>query len=86
MPTVEQEQIYNLRSQINKLQAQINFLYKHLNVEYIEEVNPSDDPEVIKVLRTGNAMEAIKLYRGRNNAGLAEAQIAVEEIRARLGL
>lgn len=86
MPTVEQEQIFNLKSQINKLQAQINFLYKHLNVEYVEDVNPADDPEVIKVLRTGNVMEAIKTYRGRHNAGLAEAQLAVEEMRARLGL
>ncbi len=86
MPTVEQEQIYHLKSQINKLQAQINFLYKHLNVEYIEEVNPSDDPEVIKVLRTGNVMEAIKVYRERHDAGLAEAKLAVDEMRARLGI
>jgi ribosomal protein L7/L12 len=86
MPTVEQEQIYNLRSQINKLQAQIDFLYKHLNVEFIEDVNPSDDPAVIKVLRTGNIIEAIKTYRERHNAGLAEAKIAVDEMRARLGL
>jgi len=86
MPTVEQEQIYNLKSQVNKLQAQINFLYKHLNVEYIEDVNPADDPEVIKVLRTGNVMEAIKSYRERHNAGLAEAKLAVDDMRARLGL
>ncbi len=86
MPTVEQEQIYNLRSQINKMQAQIDFLYKHLNIEFIEDINPSDDPEVIKVLRTGNVMEAIKLYRERHDAGLAEAKIAVDEMRARLGL
>jgi ribosomal protein L7/L12 len=86
MPTVEQEQIYNLKSQLNKLQAQINFLYKHLNVEYIEDINPADDPEVIKVLRTGNIMEAIKTYRERHNAGLAEAKLAVDDMRARLGL
>ena len=86
MPTVEQEQIFNLKSQINKLQAQINFLYKHLNLEYIEDVNPADDPAVINVLRTGNVIEAIKIYRERHDAGLAEAKIAVDEIRARLGL
>jgi ribosomal protein L7/L12 len=86
MATVEQEQIYNLKSQINRLQAQIDFLYKHLNVEYLEDINPSDDPEVIKVLRTGNVMEAIKTYRERHNAGLAEAKLAVDDMRARLGL
>lgn len=86
MATVEQDQIYSLRSQINRLQAQIDFLYKHLNVEFIEDVNPSDDPAVIKILRGGNVMEAIKLYRERHNAGLAEAKLAVDEMRARLGL
>lgn len=86
MPTVEQDQIYSLKSQVNRLQAQIDFLYKHLNVEFIEDINPSDDPAVIKVLRTGNVIEAIKIYRERHNAGLAEAKIAVDEMRARLGL
>ena len=86
MATVEQEQIYNLKSQVNKLQAQINFLYKHLNLEYIEEVNPADDPAVINVLRTGNIIEAIKVYRERHDAGLAEAKLAIDEMRARLGL
>jgi ribosomal protein L7/L12 len=86
MPTVEQEQIFNLKSQINSLQAQVNFLYKHLNLEYIEDVNPADDPAVIKVLRTGNVIEAIKIYRERHDAGLAEAKLAVDEMRARLGL
>jgi ribosomal protein L7/L12 len=86
MPTVEQDQIYSLKSQVNKLQARLDFLYKHLNVEYIEDVNPSDDPEVIKILRTGNVIEAIKVHRERHNTGLAEAKMAVDDMRARLGL
>lgn len=86
MATVEQEQIYSLKSQVNRLQAQIDFLYKHLNVEFIEDINPSDDPAVIKVLRTGNVIEAIKVYRERHNVGLAEAKMAVDDMRARLGL
>ncbi len=86
MPTVEQDQIYSLKSQVNKLQAQIDFLYKHLNLEFIEDINPSDDPEVIKILRTGNVIEAIKVHRERHNTGLAEAKMAVDDMRARLGL
>ncbi|MFN8411479.1 MAG: hypothetical protein U0Z26_03740 [Anaerolineales bacterium] len=86
MSTEEQRQIYELKSRINQLEAQVNFLYKHLNVTFVEETNPNDDPEVIKALRETNLMEAIKVYRLRHNAGLAEAKAAVEEMQARLGL
>ena len=86
MATLEQQQIASLKSDIYKLQARIEFLYKHLGLTFVEDINPSDDPEVIKVLRTGNVIEAIKVYRLRYNAGLAEAKTAVDEMRVRLGL
>jgi ribosomal protein L7/L12 len=86
MPTVEQHEIAALKSYIYKLEARIEFLYKHLGLEYVEPVNPDDDPEVINALRKGNVVEAIKVYRERHKAGLAEAKNAVDEMRARLGL
>lgn len=86
MSTEEQRQIYGLKERINKLEAQVDFLYKHLGVTFVEEIHPSDDLEVINVLRTGNILEAIKVYRSRHDAGLAEAKIAVEEMQSRLGL
>jgi hypothetical protein len=86
MPTLEQQQIASLKTEIYKLQARVEFLYNHLGLEYVEETSPSDDPEVVNALRAGNVLEAIKVFRMRTNADLSTAKVAVEEIRARLGL
>jgi hypothetical protein len=86
MPTLEQQQIASLKTEIYKLQARVEFLYSHLGLEYVEETSPSDDPEVVNALRTGNVLEAIKVFRMRTNADLSTAKLAVEEMRARLGL
>ena len=86
MSSEEQRQIYDLKTRVNKLEAQVNFLYKHLDITFVEETLLTDDPEVVKALRTGNEIEAIKAYRLRTNAGLVEAKAAVDEMRSRLGL
>ena len=86
MPTQEQQEIYLLRQRIVRLEAQVDFLYRHLGVTFVEEVHASDDPKIIAVLRSNNMIEAIKLYREKHDVGLAEAKIAVEEMRQRLGI
>jgi ribosomal protein L7/L12 len=40
----------------------------------------------VEMLKKGNKIEAIKIYREIYNCGLAEAKQAVEGIEARLGL
>ena len=86
MPTEDQRQIYELKSRLFKLEAQVDFLYKHLGVTFVEDIHASNDPNVVKALRAGNVLDAIKAYRLKTNAGLEEAKIAVEEIRSRLGI
>lgn len=86
MPTQEQQEIYDLRQRINRLGAQVEYLYKHLGITFVEDVQAGDDPKVLAALRSNNVIEAVKLYRERFNVGLAEAKIAVDEIRARVGL
>ena len=86
MPTEDQRQIYELKSRLFKLEAQVDFLYKHLGVTFVEDIHASDDPDVVKALRAGNVLDAIKAYRLKTDAGLEEAKIAVEEIRSRLGI
>jgi ribosomal protein L7/L12 len=86
MSTIEQQDIAALRQRISRLEAQIEFLYRHLGVTFVENNSPLDNPKVIDALRANNIIEAIKQYREATGMGLAEAKIAVEEIRARLGL
>ena len=43
------------------------------------------DAEIESAARAGRYVEAIKLYRQRSGAGLAEAKGAVDAIKARIG-
>lgn len=86
MPTVEQQEIYLLRSRVVHLEAQVDFLYRHLGVTFVEPNNPDDDPRVLEALRRNNVIEAVKIYREINNVGLGEAKAAVDAIRARHGV
>jgi ribosomal protein L7/L12 len=44
------------------------------------------DKRVIEMLRKGNKIEAIKIYREIYNVGLAEAKDAVDDMERRFGL
>jgi len=44
-----------------------------------------EDARVIDMLKKGNKIEAIKIYREIYNCGLAEAKQAVDNLEARLG-
>ena len=86
MSTIEQQQIAVLKREVKQLEAKVEFLYQHLGATFVEPLLPTDDADIVNALRQGNEMEAIKVYRAKNNAGLAEAKTMVDEIRSRLGL
>ena len=75
-----------LRMRVKELEGQVAFLYKHLGITYIPEPGPDEDPRMIEFIKKGNLIEAIKIHRELNNSGLAEAKLAVEQIKARLGM
>lgn len=82
--SIEQELI-TLKSRINELEDRLKYVYQHLRIEY------SDNPDaanamVIGMLKTGNKIEAIKIYREIHNVGLAEAKQAVDGMEARMRL
>ena len=82
--TTEQE-LVTLRGRVSDLENRIQFIYKKLNIEYVEE--PSlGNPQIAEILRMGNKIESIKVYRETNNVSLIEAKQAMEEMEARLGL
>jgi ribosomal protein L7/L12 len=86
MSTVDQQDIALLRRDIHRLQAQMDQLYLHLGLTFVENTSANDDPQVVAALRSGNVIEAIKLYREKTDLGLAAAKADVDEMRSRLGL
>ena len=86
MPTLEQEEIAQLKVRVSRLEARLEFLYRHLGVTFVENVHPGDNPQVIAALKANNMLEAIKAYRMATNASLEQAKFAIEEMRSRLGI
>ncbi len=78
-------EVMELRARVLELEGKIDFLYKHLNVQYVKELSEADR-KVAEVLKNGNLMEAIKVYRQLYNVDPANAKAAVEEIKSRLNL
>ena len=68
-----------LRSRVNELEDRLKFLYRRLNIEYADpNSDPALSPEIQAALRSGNKIEAIKLYREMTGVGLAEAKQAID--------
>lgn len=78
-------EVMELRARVLELERRIEFLYKHLNIAYVKELSEADQ-KVAEVLKRGNMLEAIKIYREIYNVDLASAKQAVEEIKSRLKL
>ena len=81
--TAESE-ILALRAHVAELESRVDHLYQHLGISYFPDRGVGD-ARVIDMLKKGNKIEAIKIYREIYNCGLAEAKQAVDGIEARLG-
>ena len=76
---VDEYEMIQLRARIAELEAKVDFLYKRLNVEYLEN-NQAIDSRIIELVKQGNKIEAIKIYREMYNVGLKEAKDAVDQL------
>ena len=79
-----ESEILALRARVAELESRVDFLYKHLGISHFPD-RGMGDARVIEMLKRGNKIEAIKIYREVYNCGLAEAKQAVDAIEARLG-
>jgi ribosomal protein L7/L12 len=77
---VTEIEVQQLRSRINELEDRLKLLYRHLNLEYLDSASdPMLSPQIQAALRSGNKIEAIKLYREMTGVGLAEAKAAIDK-------
>lgn len=80
-----ESEILALRARVAELESRVDFLYNHLGIAFVKDAGMAE-ARVVEMLKRGNKIEAIKIYREIYNCGLAEAKQAVDGIEARLGL
>lgn len=87
MPS-DAEEIAQLKLEVQRLGRLVDALYVRLDgIAPDGAVDVSAPPQdVVDALQAGNLIQAIKLWRGYTNLGLAEAKREVEGMQSRLGI
>lgn len=86
MPS-DQENIEELQRQVRRQGELIDALYRHFKLGQLDAAGEiAIDHEVVDALRTGNTIQAIKIWRERTGVSLKEAKDAVEALAASQGL
>jgi ribosomal protein L7/L12 len=72
----------DLHFRLRQLEEQVERLSAQAGLPWSSAMTPGAssgaDPEIVALAQGGNKIEAIKLYRQRTGAGLAEAKDAVD--------
>ena len=83
---VTEQQFSDLRKRVAHLEGQVAFLYSHLGMTFVPEPQLNDDPRIVEALKSGNLLQAMKIYRENTGETADDARKAVEEMQGRLGL
>jgi ribosomal protein L7/L12 len=76
-------EFYALKSRVTALEEQIAFLYQHLHLQIGQD--PTElDRQLADILRRGDKIGAIKVYREATDTDLSSAKTYVEELAKRL--
>lgn len=83
-----EKRIASLSARVVELEDKVAFLLIHEPASYApvsSEERAGNEAAVAELLKRGNMLEAIRLYRENHQADLASAKKEVEELRDRLG-
>ena len=69
-----------LRGKVAKLERTVAFLLEKLELTYVDNPAITVSAAVMNLVKQGNTLAAIQLYRQETGAGLAEAKQAIEAI------
>jgi ribosomal protein L7/L12 len=69
-----------LRQRVEKLERLVARLMDEVGLEPDEELDSGPSPEIVDLIRRGEKLEAIKLYREKTGVGLKEAKEFVESL------
>ena len=81
--SIQDDRIAELERRVMRLEQQIDLLLGREGLGSARSMGV-DDPAIEQMLRGGNKIEAIKIYREKTGVGLKEAKDAVEAIERRL--
>ena len=88
MPS-DADEIAKLKVDVARLGRLVDALYVRLDGIAPDATAPdigNPPADIVDALRAGQLIQAIKLWRGYTNMGLAEAKADMEELQRRLGL
>lgn len=78
---MDQHDFDMLKARVADLEDKMRFIFGRLNIEYIEgDMQQMLTPKIRELLRQGNKIEAIKVYRELYNVGLAEAKQEIDRL------
>lgn len=78
---MDQHDFDALKARVAELEDKMKFVFGRLNIEYIEgDVKQMLTSKIRELLRQGNKIEAIKVYREAHNIGLAEAKREIDRL------
>lgn len=82
----EQQQILDLRREVDRQGRLIDELYRQLGLPKVDvAAAPGPNPQIVDAIRAGNKIQAIKIHRELNGTGLKESKDAVESLARVLG-
>jgi ribosomal protein L7/L12 len=79
MSTVDR-QVFELLQRVARLERQVDFLLQHLGIAYREDPHAGVSPEILDLVRRGEKIKAIQLYREITGLGLKEAKDFIESL------
>jgi len=71
---------YSLRQRVARLERTVEFLLAQLHLDYVDKPDDAALPGIMDLLRRGNKIEAIKVYREQTGVGLKEAKDYIESL------
>lgn len=84
--TDEQNQILELRREVDRQGRLIDELYRQLGLPKADTgAAPGPHPQIVEAIRAGNKIQAIKMHRELTGGGLKESKDAVEALARTLG-
>jgi large subunit ribosomal protein L7/L12 len=69
-----------LRRRVERLERLVARLMGEAGLEPDEELDSGPSPEIVDLVRQGEKLEAIKLYREKTGVGLKEAKAFIESL------
>ena len=69
-----------LAEKVAKLERTVAYLMEKLNIPYADDPSTSASANVLNLIKQGNMMAAIQLYKQESGVGLAEAKQFVESL------